>query len=172
MKELLIAGRERYIEQYKSRARKITPSLLAKCLKYTRNLTLIEHGFTPQLPTIVTAAQQVAGDGYAINVLEAAKQFDYCRDLELDSARMGIDHVALPDDGVMSARSRLPGPPMVWSELKLIPRPDKRQQQDWQQKWNPYSQCSWPPEDDLIESFRRTVFDRAKEAMGADLVQT
>ena len=61
---------------------------------------------------------------------------------------------------------------MVWTALKLIPRPDKRQQQDWQQKWNPYSQCSWPPEDDLIESFRRTVFDRAKEAMGADLVQT
>jgi len=29
-----------------------------------------------------------------------------------------------------------------------------------------------PAADDLIESFRRTVFDRAKEAMGADLVQT
>lgn len=172
VKELLIAARERYTDEYKSRARKITPSLLAKCLKYTRNLTLIEHGFTPQLPTIVTAAQQVAGDGYAINVLELAKQFDYCRDLDLNSARMGIDHVALPDDEMLSARSRLPGPPMVWTELKLIPRPDKRQQQDWQQKWNPYSQCSWPPEDDLIESFRRTVFDRAKEAMGADLVQT
>ena len=172
VKELLIAARSRYTDEYKSRARKITPSLLAKCLKYTRNLTLIEHGFTPQLPTIVTAAQQVAGDGYAINVLELAKQFDYCRDLGLNSARMGIDHVALPDDEMLSARSRLPGPPMVWTELKLIPRPDKRQQQDWQQKWNPYSQCSWPPEDDLIESFRRTVFDRAKEAMGADLVQT
>ena len=172
VKELLIAARERYVDQYKSRARKITPSLLAKCLKYTRNLTLIEHRFTPQLPTIVTAAQQVAGDGYAINVLELAKQFDYCRDLDLNSARMGIDQIALPDDETLTARSRLPGPPMVWSELKLIPRPDKRQQQDWQQKWNPYSQCSWPPEDDLIESFRRTVFDRAKEAMGADLVQT
>ncbi len=172
VKELLIAARERYTDEYKSRARKITPSLLAKWLKYTRNLTLIEHGFTPQLPTIVTAAQQVAGDGYAINVLELAKQFDYCRDLDLNSARMGIDHVALPDDEMLSACSRLPGPPMVWTELKLIPRPDKRQQQDWQQKWNPYSQCSWPPEDDLIESFRRTVFDRAKEAMGADLVQT
>ena len=172
VKELLIAARGRYVDQYKSRARKITPSLLAKCLKYTRNLTLIEHGFTPQLPTIVTAAQQVAGDGYAINVLELAKEFDYCRDLELKSARMGIDQVALPDDEMLPARSRLPGPPMVWTALKLIPRPDKRQQQDWQQKWNPYSQCSWPPEDDLIESFRRTVFDRAKEAMGADLVQT
>ena len=172
VKELLIAARDRYTDQYKSRARKITPSLLAKCLKYTRNLTLIEHGFTPQLPTIVTAAQQVAGDGYAINVLELAKQFDYSRDLGLNSARMGIDHVALPDADMLSALSRLPGPPMVWSELKLIPRPDKRQQEDWQQKWNPYSQCSWPPEDDLIESFRRTVFDRAKEAMGADLVQT
>ncbi len=172
VKELLIAARDQYIDQYKSRARKVTPSLLAKCLKYTRNLTLIEHGFTPQLATIVTTAQQVAGDGYAINVLELAKRFDYGRDLGLGVARMGINQVALPDGETLRASSRLPGPPLVWTELQLVPRPDKSQRENWQQKWNPYSQCSWPPEDDLIESFRRTVFDRAKEAMGADLVQT
>ena len=172
VKELLIGARQRYTQEYKSRARKITPSLLAKCLKYTRNLTLIDHGFTPQLPTIVTAAQQVAGDGYAINVLELAKEFDYSRDLDLSTARMGFDRIALPDDEYFRATSRLPGPPMVWTQIQLIPRPDESQQKDWQQKWNPYSQCSWPPEDDLIESFRRTVFDRAKEAMGTDIAQT
>jgi len=39
-------------------------------------------------------------------------------------------------------------------------------------RWNPYSQCSWPPEDDSIENFRAHVFDRAKAVMGADLVRT
>ena len=58
------------------------------------------------------------------------------------------------------------------SQIELIPKPDQRQMEDWQQKWNPHSQCSWPPEDDVIESFRRTVFDRAQEVMGADLAQT
>ncbi len=172
VKELLIAARDTYKAEYKSRARKITPSILSKCLKYTRNLTLIESGFTPQLPTIITAAQQVSGDGYAMHVLEMAKTFHYTRDLELPEVRMGIDQIGMDDGEPLSASSRLPGPPMTWTQLKLKPRPDQDQRRDWEQKWNPHSQCSWPPEDELIESFRRTVFDRAKEALGADLVQT
>ena len=172
VKELLIAARDTYKAEYKSRARKITPSILGKCLKYTRNLTLIESGFTPQLPTIITAAQQVSGDGYAMHVLEMAKTFHYTRDLDLPEVRMGIDQIGMDDGAPLNAANRLPGPPMTWTQLKLKPRPDQDQKRDWQQKWNPYSQCSWPPEDDLIESFRRTVFDRAQEAMGADLVQT
>jgi hypothetical protein len=39
-------------------------------------------------------------------------------------------------------------------------------------RWNPFAQCSWPPEDELIENFRAHVFDRAKAIMGADLVRT
>ena len=172
VKELLIAARETYTAEYKSRARKITPSLLGKCLKYTRNLTLIESGFTPQLPTIITAAQQVAGDGYAMHVLEMAKSFHYTKDLDFPEVRMGIDQIGLEDGDLLKASNRLPGPPMTWTQLKLKPRPDKDQTRDWKQKWNPYSQCSWPPEDELIESFRRTVFDRAQEVIGSDLIQT
>lgn len=172
VKELLIASRDTYKSEYKSRARKITPSILSKCLKYARNLTLIQSGFTPQLPTIINAAQQVAGDGYAMHVLEMAKTFHYTRDLDLPEARVGIDQIATEDGDVFDVRNRLPGPPMTWTQLKLKPRPDRDQQRDWKQKWNPYSQCSWPPEDELIESFRRTVFDRAQEVLGADLIQT
>lgn len=172
VKELLIASRDAYRDEYKNRARSLTPAHLSNVLKYTRNLTLIERGFSPQLATIVTAAQQVAGDGYALHVLEMAKAYEYVRDLGLEQVQLAIEHIMLPDGEVMMVENRLPGPPMVWTELKLLPRPDKRQQQDWQQKWNPYAQCSWPPEDDRIESFRRTVFDRAKEAMGLDLAQT
>ena len=172
VKELLIAARDTYKAEYKSRARKITPSILGKCLKYTRNLTLIESGFTPQLPTIITAAQQVSGDRYAMHVLEMAKTFHYTRDLELPEVRMGIDQIGMDDGEPLRASNRLPGPPMTWTQLKLKPRPDQDQKRDWEQQWNPYSQCSWPPEDELIESFRRTVFDRAQEVLGADLIQT
>jgi len=172
VKELLIAARGTYKAEYKSRARKITPSILGKCLKYTRNLTLIDSGFTPQLPTIITAAQQVSGDGYAMHVLEMAKSFNYIRDLELPEVRMGIDQIGMDDGEPLNASSRLPGPPMTWTQLRLKPRPDQDQKRDWEQKWNPYSQCSWPPEDELIESFRRTVFDRAQEVIGSDLIQT
>ena len=173
IKELLIASRGGYLEEYKNRARRITPKLLSQCLKYIRNLTLMERYFTPQLTTIVTAAKQTAGDGYAMHVLETAKQYEFVRDLGLSQARMGLAEMILPDsEDVFDAASRLPGPPLVWKSLKLIPKPNRESQKDWEQKWNPYSQCSWPPEDELIENFRQTVFDRAKQALGQDLVKT
>ncbi|MDA7926185.1 hypothetical protein N9B46_05000, partial [Mariniblastus sp.] len=172
LKELLIAAREDYQTEYKNRARKITPKILSQCLKYIRNLTLIDNRFTPQLPTIVTAAQQVAGDGYALHVLEKSKEFCFAKNLGLPTARMSIDRAELPGEEIVDVVSRLPGPPVSLSQIELIPRPDDDQIVDWQQSWDPHSQCSWPPEDDLIENFRQTVFDRAKEAMGVDLVQT
>jgi len=172
LKDLMISARIDYKAEYKSRARKITPKLLSQCLKYIRNLTLIDNRLTPQLATIVTAAQQVAGDGYALHVLEKAKQYLFSGDLGLPEIRMSIDQAGFPDDEILPVVSRLPGAPLVYSQLELVPRPDVAQQEDWKQKWNPYSQCSWPPEDDLIENFRQSVFDRASEVMGADMVQT
>jgi hypothetical protein len=85
---------------------------------------------------------------------------------------MGIDRATLPDGEVRLMKSRLPGPPLLWTRLQLTPKPDDRQKQVWQQRWNPYSQCSWPPEDELIEHFRRTVFGRALESMGSDQIRT
>ena len=179
LKDLLIASRESYTAEYKNRARKITPKLLSQCLKYIRNLTLIDSRFTPQLGSIITAAQQVAGDGYALHVLEKAKHYPFNAPLGLPEVRMSLDQAAFPidappefSDEILKIVSRLPGPPVVLSQIELIPKPDQRQMKDWQQKWNPHSQCSWPPEDDVIESFRRTVFDRAQEVIGADLAQT
>jgi hypothetical protein len=172
LKDLLIAARHDYQLEYKSRARKITPKLLTQCLKYIRNLTLIDNRFTPQLTSIVTAAQQVAGDGYALHVLEKSKQYPFAGDLDFPEVRMAIDQAGFPDDEILPVVSRLPGPPLVYTQLELMPRPDANRQKDWKQKWNPNAQCSWPPEDDLIENFRQSVFDRASEVMGADMVQT
>lgn len=172
VKELLISARTEYKLEHGRRARKITTKLLAQCLKYARNLTLIDGCLTPQLATIVTAAQQVAGDGYAIEVLEKAKEYELSREIGLESLKMAIGQAQLPDGDVIDMVSRLPGPPLVWCQLQLIPKPDKNQQKDWKQKWNPYSQCSWPPEDEVIENFRQAVFERAQEVMGADLAKT
>lgn len=172
VKHLLIEARRRYMLDEGKRARKIPPKLLAQCLQYIRNLTLVERCFTPQLVTIVTAAKQMAGDGFAIHVLETAK--DYGREIQprYAAARIGIDSIATEDLGVMKAVSRLPGPPLMWSNLELLPRPSREQRQDWQQQWNPNLQCSWPPEDEKIENFRQAVLDRAKEVLGTDMIRT
>ena len=172
VKELLITARDNYFAEYKNRARKITPSLMSRMLKYIRNLTLIGHRLSPQLTDIVVAAKQVAGDGYARIVLETAKKYNFQDQDLLPQCRMGIDRIALPNGDVAVAVNRLPGPPIRWTTIEIQPKPDEQVRKDWQQSWNPMSQCSWPPEDDLIENFRRTVFDRASEVLGADMAKT
>jgi len=172
VKELLISARDDYQQRFRNRARSITPRTLALCLKYIRNLTLIEHGISPQLVTIITAAKQMAGDRFALTVLKKAKEFGYGSQLGLPELKLGIEQASLPDGEVFRMINRLPGPPVTWSRIELIPQPDEQQKAKWKQQWNPFSQCSWPPEDELIENFRQSVFDRALEIMGADLVRT
>jgi hypothetical protein len=172
IKELLLTARNDYQQELKRRARKITPHLLRQCLKYIRNLTLFERRLTPDLYTIVTAAKQTAGDQYALQIAELAREYPYVEDLKLPPITLSVDRGRLPDGEIVRLVSRLPGPPLVWRGLQLQKRPDRRDRQDWKMRWNPFSQCSWPPEDKLIEDFRAHVFDRARAVMGADLART
>ncbi len=172
IKDLLIAARDRYKTIYKNRARSVTPLLLRQMLKYIRNLTLINRRFTPDLITILTAARQIVGDGFALEALELAKTYGFDTTVDDNTIRMGIDQAAFPDDQLLFMKSRLAGPPMEWSNLQLKPKPDESSRRRWKQNWNPFSQCSWPPEDVVIENFRAAVFDRAKQITGADLART
>ena len=172
VKELLIAARQNYHADLKRRARKISPQLLRQSLKYIRNLTLFEKRFTPDLYTIVTAAKQTAGDQYALHVAETAREYPYSQDFGLPAIKLGIERGRLPDGQTVRLVSRLPGPPLVWRGLQLQRRPARKERDQWQMQWNPFSQCSWPPEDELIENFRAHVFDRARAVIGADLART
>lgn len=172
VKELLVTARTAYRADLKKRARKITPQILAQCIKYIRNLSLIERRMTPDLYTIVTAAKQIAGDQFALHVAETAREYPYVPPTGLDAIQMGIDRARLPDGDIVEMVNRLEGPPLTWRSLELRRRPDRKEIEQWQQRWNPYSQCSYPPEDQLIEDFRSHVFDRARGIMGADLIQT
>jgi hypothetical protein len=172
VKELLITARTHYKSDMKRRARKITPHLLRQCLKYIRNLTLFEKRFTPDLYTIITAAKQTAGDQFALHVAETAREYPYVQDFGLPAIKLGIDSGRLPDGQTVNMINRLPGPPLLGRGLQLQRRPDRKEREQWRQRWNPFSQCSYPPEDKLIEDFRAHVFDRARAVMGADLART
>jgi hypothetical protein len=172
VKELLLTARERYKADLKLRARKITPHTLRHCLKYIRNLSLLEKRFTPDLYTLVMAAKQTAGDQYALHVAETARDYPYSEDRGLPGIKLGVDRGRLPDGQVVRLVSRLPGPPVTWRSLELKRRPDRTERQEWRMRWNPYSHCSWPPEDEAIENFRAHVFDRARAVLGADLART
>lgn len=172
VKELLVDARDRYKAKFRNRARAITPHHLSNCLKYIRNLCLIRRRFTPDLYTLVLAAKQVAGDSYALTVAELAGAYELERPTGLPSIRVGIDSGRLPDREEVQLVSRLPGQEISWRKIDLRSQPSPRSLKRWRKQWNPYQQCSWPPEDQQIESFRTRVIDRAKELLNADLARS
>ena len=172
VKELLLSARDAYKSDFKNRARPITTQTFSCLLKYIRNLTLTERRFAPDLYTIVIAAKQVAGDSFALHVAEQARSYMFARETDLPDIAFGIDRIRLPNGDLANAVSRLPGPPVMWRSCELHRRPEQREQQQWQMQWNPMGQCSWPPEDELIENFRAHVTQKAQAIMGADLVKT
>ena len=172
VKEMLLASRTRYQDDLKVRARKITPHLLSNCLKYVRNLSLIERRLTPDLYTLIVASQQTGGDQFAIHVAETARSYPFAEFIPFDELQMGIGKARFPDGGLAAMKSRLPGQPVTWRTCQLNRRPPKIDQQRWQMQWNPFRQCSWPPEDVSIERFRTHVKDKALSLLGNDLARS
>ncbi len=172
VKELLLTARDRYRQELKRRARNVTPLLLSQCLKYIRNMSLLERRMTPDLYTIAVASQQILGDQYARHVVEAAASYPYEGLAHLAQVSLGIDECRFSDGRIMSLASRLPGPPVVWRHMKLQRRPRDEDKVRWQARWDPFRQCSWPPEDQRIELFRTRVAERASAIVGSDLART
>ncbi len=175
VKELLVAARDAYRLDLGKRARRITPLLLTQCLKYIRNLSLLSRRMTPDLYTIVTAAKQIAGDQYALHVVQTARDYPRFHDQETSNdplVTMGIEQARMPDGDIVPLVSRLPGPTTIWQSIELNRRPTSDEQKRWSYSWNPRGQCSYPPEDEKIERFRTRVFDRARALTGSDLART
>lgn len=172
VKELLLVARERYRADLKNRGRRLTPQLFAQYLKYVRNLSLIERRMTPDLFTLVTAAQQFAGDQFAIALAETARDYPFQAELPFPGLSASINRARLADGSMVDMKCRLPGPVCSWRSLSLRAKPDRRTQFEWQMRWNPYSHCSWPPEDVAIEKFRTHVKDKARAIMGLDLARS
>jgi hypothetical protein len=171
VKELVLEARDRLKTTHPRTAQRITPQLLAIYFRYARNLSLIHRRLTPDLYTLVTAAKQTAGDDFALEIAETSQLYPYQPDEE-EALRMGINQADLPGHGVGVMVNRLPGQSFRWQTLELRRRPEKVEQERWKQRWNPYGQCSWPPEDDRIESFTAHVREQAKAMLGADLVRS
>ncbi len=172
VKEVLLATRDRYLHDLGKQARRITPQLLSTYLKYVRNLSLIHRRLTPSFHSLIVAAQQLCGDEFAIHLAELVREYPYPSDSGFPELQMGIERAQLPDGDVVRMTSRLPGPPLVWSRCELHRRPPKVDQRRYRMQWNPFRQCSWPPEDVRIERFRTHVQDHALKLLGQDLARS
>jgi hypothetical protein len=172
VKSLVLAARDRYRLDLKSLARSITPKLMSVYFQYVRNLALVERRMTPDLYSLVVAGQQVFGDQFALHVAETAREYLDAGVTPFPRMQMAVDRARLPDGEVVAMKNRLPGQSIVWRHCELRPRPLRPEQFRWRMQWNPYSQCSWPPEDVAIERFRTHVKDTALALLGNDLART
>ena len=175
VKELVLAARDALKPKLPNVAKRITPQLLSIYFRYVRNLSLMERRLTPDLFTLVTAAKQTAGDDFALAVAETSRTYPYVSDsddLAELTARMGVDKGELRIWGVGPMESRLPGQSLSWRSVELRPKPPEQDRERWKQRWDPYGMCSWPPEDDRIESFQQHVRDQARAILGADLARS
>jgi hypothetical protein len=172
VKDLVLSARDAYYAELKSRARKLSPQLLRTYFRYLRNLVLIERRMTPDLYTLVVAAQQIAGDRFALHVAETAREYPFIEGLPFPIWQIGIGVATAPDGEVVEMKSRLPGHPVEWRSCTLSSRPAEPLRQLWATRWDPLGQCSWPPEDLAIENFRTRVKDAALDLIGSDLVRT
>lgn len=172
IKAMLLAARDHYKAELGNRARKISPKLLRLYLQYVRNLTLIERRMSPTLYSLIVAAQQMAGDQFAISLAQTASDYPYHELIPFPKIRLGIHRGHLPNGDLVRLVNRLPGQAMEWRSCRLKPQPPKPQQEEWQMRWNPYHQCSWPPEDVAVERFRTHVKDTALNMLGTDLARS
>ena len=180
VKEMVLEARELVRREHPRTAQQITPQLLSIYFQYVRNLSLIDRRLTPDLYSVIVAAKQTVGDDFALAIAETARSYPYA---VLDSAepgefgsepgflRMGVNRSEVPGWGTAFMVSRLPGQAVIWRSCELRPPPPKQQQKRWRQRWDPFGMCSWPPEDDRIESFHRHARDQARAIMGADLAR-
>lgn len=185
VKEMVLQARDRLKRTLPKVAKRVTPQLLSVYFRYVRNLSLVERRLTPDLYSLIVAAKQTAGDDFALAVAETAREYPYASSAESDAPdpdaefgapgsplRMGIDRAEVPGWGTARMISRLSGQALSWRSCELRPKPPERDRQLWKQRWNPLGMCSWPPEDDRIESFHRHVRDQAKAILGSDLART
>lgn len=178
VKELALDARDKLRREAPRVARRLTPQALSVYFRYVRNLTLMTKRLTPDLYTLIIAAKETVGDDFALAIAEVARAYAVGPDAAAaaDSHdphfRAGVDQAEVPIWGLGPAVSRLPGQATSWRSVNLKRRPERDESERWRQRWNPYGMCSWPPEDDRIESFQRHVRDQAKAILGADLART
>ncbi len=173
VKEIMLKARENFLAKHKVRYHNLTSQTFQVYLQYVRNLTLMERRLTPDLYTLVVSAKQVGGDAYAIALMEAARDYPFQKEeAGLDTLALGIDQAVLEDDQVMNMRNRLSETLFEWRSLDLKPNPEQFKQEQWKYTWNPYGQCSWPPEDEKIESLNTHVREQSKLLLSNDLART
>ena len=162
IKALLLESRKTWITKHNHTHHWLSPQTLSQLLRYVRNLTLLDSRMSPDLYNLALAAKQIAGDDFSISLIETARVYPP-QTIPSSIPEISIGQgKALFSHGIANLKNRLLGTKKVWRTLPLKPSPSPDKKQTWQMQWDPYRQCSYPKEDDKIESFNIHIREQAK----------
>ncbi|SVD92325.1 uncharacterized protein METZ01_LOCUS445179, partial [marine metagenome] len=176
VKAILLQARENFLKKHKVRYHNLNSQSFQIFLQYVRNLTLLEQRLIPDLYTLVVSAKQIGGDLFAVAVLEAARIYPYqdSDSSSLEPVTLGIESAIFGEESnqPVQMKNRLSEISMEWRTMNLKPEPDIKKQQQWKYRWNPFGQCSWPPEDEKIENLNTHVREQTRYLLSHDLART
>lgn len=173
VKEILLRARAVFLKKFKKRYHNLNAQSFQIFLQYVRNLSLMENRLTPDLYTLAVAAKQIGGDAFSIALVEAARDYPFQRvENSLETLTLSVDKAAIDESTILNMKNRLTETFFEWRNLNLKAEPDVQKQENWKYQWNPHGQCSWPPEDDKIESFNTHVREQSKLLLSNDLART
>lgn len=186
LKKLLLQARIHHEKNYPGTLEVAEPHALRTLLDFARKMTVRRGHLLPDSYTLVVAANGVVGNDYALSLLETAHEYSWNKNIQGEDPEEDFAEASTPDpvdnppgtdpdvhpvaihethglldDQEVEVRNRTPGSSFQYGRLQLERPPDARQSRDWQADWDPHSQCSWPPEDIVIENFRDYVGKRA-----------
>ncbi|MGI5863124.1 MAG: hypothetical protein ACOX6T_13825 [Myxococcales bacterium] len=134
-------------------------------LKFLRNWALLHARLQPSLYQIVVAARGAVDDNFAYEVFELATRWPWQR----AEAELPTEHVSLEDlrRDVEHIRFR---PRQVSRRLRAMAgRRKLGDAGEWLQGFeNPFSHCSYPPEDLALEAFSSYVQKKAKGVLSEE----
>ena len=169
VKALLLDARRHWLDKDKPVHNWATPQRLESLLRYVRNLTVMDRRLTPDLYHLVVGAQQVVGDGFALALVDQARQYPPQRLAPgHEAVHFGMDQFTFDDGAAYPAKNRLPGAPRTWKQIGLKPEPPAPQRARWGHQWDPGTQCSYPPEDLRIENFQQHVRQQARSTLSQE----
>ncbi len=172
IKALVLDARSKWIDKHDLKQHWLTPQMLSTLLRYVRNLTLSDCRMSPDLYNLALAAKQIGGDDFAVTLIETAREYPpQALGSPWPEVDVGVGRASLPW-GDVEIKNRLKGSDTEWRSLPLRPAPPPEKRQEWRMMWDPYRQCSHPPEDGRIESFNTHVREQAKVLLGQDLAKT
>jgi hypothetical protein len=173
IKEILLKARDNYLKKIKIKNHNLSSQSFQILLQYVRNLTLMESRLAPDLYTLTLTAKQIGGDLLAVSLIEAARDYPFQEEDDVnESMALGIDKGMIDEENVMNMKNRLSETDGEWRTLDLKPSPDKWKKQKWKFTWDPYGQCSWPPEDEKIENLNSRIREQTKLLLSNDLART